>query len=287
MNTQEILQIALRLAGLKETPADSGVVFEGANIKKIAFGVDIEVGELLLAKELGVDAVITHHPKGGLPMVEFHNVMTNQIERMVQAGVPINKAQKALRERVEQVSRAHHVANYDRVVSAARLLGMPLITIHTPADIMAETFVQNYLDKNLKKIDKPTIKDVITVLGKLPEYKLTLAKPIARVGQEDDFAGKVFVTMAGGTSGGEKVIRAYFEAGVGTLVVMHMPDDAIKAVKNQGIGNVVVAGHMASDSVGINLVIRAMEKHGLQVVRMSGVIDTGGGGETHASGYQR
>jgi len=53
---------------------------------------------------------------------------------------------------------------------------------------------------------------------------------------------------------------------------MHMPDNTIKAVKNQNIGNVVVAGHMASDSVGINQVISALEKRGLQVFRMSGVI---------------
>jgi len=273
MNTQQILDIALKLADLRETPADSGVVVEGGNIKKAAFGVDIEVGELLLARQLGVDAVITHHPKGGLPMVEFHNVMVNQIERMVRAGVPVNKAQKALRDRIEQVSRAHHVANYDRVVSAAKLLGMPFLTIHTPADIMAENFIQNHLDKNLKNINKPTLKDVIKILEKLPEYRQTLAKPIIRVGKDDDFAGRVFVAMAGGTGGGEKVARAYFEAGIGTLVVMHMPDDVIKAVKQQNIGNVVVAGHMASDSVGINQVIRALEKNGLAVIRMSGVID--------------
>lgn len=273
MEAQEILDIALKLAGLKEVPADSGVVVGGKNIRKVAFGVDIEVGEMLLARELGVDAVITHHPKGGLPMVEFHGVMTNQIDRMVEAGIPINKAQKALRDRIEQVHRSHHVANYDRVVSAAKLLGMPFITIHTPADLMAERFIQSFLDEHLKKLQKPTLKDVKNILEKLPEYQLTLAKPVIRVGGNDDYVGKVFVTMAGGTSGGDKVAKAYFEAGVGTLVVMHMPDDTIKAVKEQNIGNVVVAGHMASDSVGINQVISALEKHGLEVIRMSGVID--------------
>lgn len=277
MNTQEILDIALKLAGLSETPADSGVVVEGDNIRKVAFGVDVELAEMLLARQLGVDAVITHHPKGGLPMVDFHNVMANQVERMVQAGVPINKAQKALRERIEQVSRAHHVANYDRVVSGARLLGMPLVTIHTPADILAEKFIQGHIDKQLRKIDKPKVKDVIAALEKLPEYQLTLAKPVVRVGKEDDYAGRVFVTMAGGTGGGEKVARAYFEAGIGTLVVMHMPDDTIRAVKQQNIGNVVVAGHMASDSVGINQVIKALEKQGLEFIRMAGVIDPKGG----------
>ena len=275
MNTEEILNIALKLAGLEEAPADSGVVVPGKGIKKVAFGVDIEVAELLLARELGVDAVITHHPRGGLPMVEFHNVMLNQIDRMVKAGVPVNKAQKALKERVEQVSRAHHVANYDRVMSAARLLGMPLIVIHTPADILAETVVQEHLDKRLAEHEKPVLKNVIEALEELPEYINTLAKPIVRVGRESDYTGRVFVTMAGGTGGGEEVAKAYFEAGVGTLVVMHMPDNTIKAVKKQNIGNIVVAGHMASDSVGINRVIGEMEKQGLKVLRMSGVIDPG------------
>lgn len=273
MDTQEILSIALKTAGLKETPADSGVIVEGKNIKKVLFGVDIEVAELLLAKELGVDAVLMHHPKGGMPFTEFHHVMTNQIDRMVKAGVPINKAQKALKERMEQVSRGHHVGNYDKVVSAAKLLNMPLVTIHTPADILAENFVQNHLDKHLQKIEKPKLKDVLNILSKLPEYNLTLAKPVVRVGSEEDYAGKVFVTMAGGTSGGERVTKAYFEAGIGTLICMHMPDDTIKAVKQQNIGNVIVAGHMASDSVGINQVIKSLEKEGLQVTRMSGVID--------------
>ncbi len=272
MNTQDILNTALKLAGLEETPADSGVVVAGDNITKVAFGVDIEVAELLLARELGADAVITHHPRGGLPMVEFHNVMSNQIDRMVKAGVPINKAQKALKERMEEVSRAHHVGNYDRVMSAARLLGMPFIVIHTPADILAENLIQGHLDKTLGQSGKAAVKDVIEALGQLPEYRNTLAKPVVRVGRESDYAGRVFVTMAGGTSGGEDVTKAYFEAGVGTLVVMHMPDNTIKAVKNQNIGNVVVAGHMASDSVGINQVISALEKRGLQVFRMSGVI---------------
>lgn len=276
MTTEEILKIALDLAGLKKTPPDSGVVVPGNNIKKVAFGVDMELAELLLARELGVDAVITHHPKGGRPMVDFHQVMANQIDRMVQAGVPINKAQKVLQERVEQVNRAQHVSNYDRVVSAARLLGMPFVTIHSPADVLAERTVQEHLDNKLRIRPRAKLKDVIGALEEIPEYKLTLAKPVVRVGSVNDYAGRVFVTMAGGTGGGKNVAKAYFEAGVGTLICMHMPDDTIKAVKEQNIGNVIVAGHMASDSVGINQVIAGLEEKGLEVLRMSGVIDPAG-----------
>ena len=53
---------------------------------------------------------------------------------------------------------------------------------------------------------------------------------------------------------------------------MHMPENVIKTIKEQNIGNVVVAGHMASDSIGINKIIDAMEAKGLEVYRMSGVI---------------
>ncbi|SHK22835.1 Putative GTP cyclohydrolase 1 type 2, NIF3 family [Anaerobranca californiensis DSM 14826] len=273
MNTKEIMDLALQLAGLDEVPEDSGIIVEGENIKKVAIGVDMELAEMLLAKDLGVDLVITHHPKGGSPMINLHKVMKSQIDRMVEAGVPINKAQKALAEKVGQVERGLHVSNYDRVVSAAKLLKMPFMGIHTPTDILAEKKVQSHLDQALKDKPKATLDDVIKALEELPEYQKTQAKPVIRVGSKDDYVGKVFVTMAGGTGGGANVAKAYFEAGVGTLVCMHMPEDVIKAVKEQNIGNVVVAGHMASDSVGINQFIKALEEKGLEVIRMSGVVN--------------
>ncbi|NPV43910.1 MAG: hypothetical protein HPY70_08045 [Firmicutes bacterium] len=273
MNTQEIMNLALEMAGLDEVPEDSGILVEGDNIKKVAFGVDMEAAEILIARELGVDLVITHHPAGGKPIINLYRVMKSQIDRMVEAGVPINKAQKALKEQVDKIERRLHVSNYDRAVSAARLLKMPFMNIHTPADIISERTVQKHLDDALKDNPKAKIKDVLDALNQMGEYRNTDAKPAVRVGSEDDYAGRIFVTMAGGTGGGENVAKAYFEAGVGTLVVMHMPEEVIKAVKEQNIGNVIVAGHMASDSVGINRLIGALEKRGLTVYRMSGVVD--------------
>ncbi|KAB3532830.1 Nif3-like dinuclear metal center hexameric protein [Alkaliphilus serpentinus] len=273
MNTKEIMDIALKLAGLEEIPADSGIIVEGDNIKKVAMGVDMELAEMLLARDLGVDLVITHHPTGGSPRINLHKVMENQINTMVRAGVPINRAQKALTEKKGEVERGLHVSNYDRAVSAAKLLKMPFMGIHTPADILAEKKVQKLLDEKLKDNPKAKLQDVIDALETLPEYQRTLAKPVIRVGSKDDFAGKVFVTMAGGTGGGSNVMKAYFEAGVGTIIAMHMPEDVIKAVREQNIGNIIVAGHMASDSVGINEFLQELESKGIEVVRMSGIID--------------
>ena len=198
--------------------------------------------------------------------MNLYQVMENQIDRMVEAGVPINKAQKVLGQRKEQVDRNLHVSNYNRAVSAARLLGLSFVAIHSPADFLAQQVVQEHLDEKLKDKPKAKLKDVVDSLMELPEYQKTLAKPKIRVGSEDSYAGKVFVTFAGGTSGGAKVFKAYFEAGIGTLIVMHVPEDVVKEVKEQNIGNVIVAGHMASDSIGINQVISELEKAGLEEI---------------------
>ena len=50
MNTKELMDAALQLADLTEIPADSQIIVEGENIKKILMGVDMQTAELMLAK---------------------------------------------------------------------------------------------------------------------------------------------------------------------------------------------------------------------------------------------
>ena len=273
MNTTEIMNIALELANLKEVPFDSGISVEGENIKKILIGVDMETPELLLAKELDVDLVISHHPHTGEQDVHFHKVLNVQIEKMMEFGITINKAQKLLKKKIGLLERAAHVRNYDKVRSAAKLLKMPYMNIHLPADIVTERFVQNHMNEKVHGHPKATLKDLITFLNEIYEYQHTPAGPVIRVGSESDYAGKVAVLMAGGTNGGADVFKAYFEAGVGTIICMHVPDDVREEVEKQNIGNVIVAGHMASDSIGLNIFIRELEKNGLEVIRMSGIVE--------------
>ncbi|MTI95718.1 MAG: hypothetical protein FH749_09585 [Firmicutes bacterium] len=271
MNTSEIMDLALELAGLSEIPADSGILVPGENIRRVLAGIDMEAAEILMAKKLGYDLVLGHHPAAGSPRVNLHQVMIRQIDRMVQAGVPINKAQKALKKQMEIVERGLHVTNYDRATSAAKALKMPYMNIHTPADALSEQKVATHLEQALADKPKAKVGDVVDVLMELPEFQSADTKPSIRNGAKDDFAGKVMVAMARGTGGGPDVEKAYFEAGIGTMVVMHMKDDVREAVKKQNIGNVIVAGHMASDSVGMNIILDALEARGLEVTRISGI----------------
>jgi putative NIF3 family GTP cyclohydrolase 1 type 2 len=272
MNTKQLMDIAIELAGLQEVPYDSGIQVQGENLNKVLIGVDMETPELLLAKELGYDCVVSHHPKAEGSRIHFSKVMDVQIDKMVSYGVPINKAQKMLKKKQASVELAGHVSNYDRNSSAARLLNLPYMNIHLPADIISEEIVQKHLDKSFEGNEKKTLGDVIDALNQMPIYKDALAGPVIRVGSKSDYAGKIAVLMAGGTNGGADVLKAYFEAGVGTIVCMHIPEDVKKAVQEQNIGNVIVAGHMASDSIGLNVIIEAWKKEGLEVTKMSGIL---------------
>lgn len=274
MNTGDIIQIALDLAGLTEVPPDSGVLVAGDKIKKAMIGLDIDITDLLLAKQLDVDVVIGHHPVTGSPYVNFSQVMLRQIDCMVSQGVPINKAQRALSKRKEAVEIAHQVGNYDRVLQAAQLLGVPFMNIHLPADIVTNHIVSGYLHDRLGDQPKATLRDVLHALKEIPEYKHALTEPVIRAGSPDYYAGRIYVAMAGGTSGGANVAKAYFEAGVGTLVVMHMPEPDIKEIREQNLGNLIVAGHMASDSIGLNKLIATLEDRGLHIIRINGIVST-------------
>lgn len=272
MDTKKMMNIALQLAGLEEMPYDTTITVEGKDIKRVLIGIDMEVPELLLAKELDFDAVVSHHPKAETARIDFAKVMDVQIDKMVEFGVPINRAQKALRKKQKTVEISSHVSNYDRHASAAKLLNLPYMNIHMPADLIGERFVQKYLNEKFDNQPKAVLEDVIDALNELPIYKNALASPVIRVGGPKDYVGKIAVLYAGGTNGGTDVYKSYFDAGVGTIICMHVPEDVIKAVNEQNIGNVIVAGHMPSDSIGLNAIIEAWEKEGLEVVKMSGIL---------------
>jgi hypothetical protein len=273
MTTIEIMQAALALAGLESAPEDTGISVTGENIQKILMGIDMESPELLLAKELGYDCVVSHHPYGGLESMNFHKVLAIQIDKMVSNGIPINRAQKALRKKIAALEEGAHPKNYDKVDSMAKLLQMPYLNIHLPADLITEGKVQGMMDVLTAQNPKLRLQDVLDELNTMMVYQQGLSKPVIRVGSANDYAGKVLVLMAGGTNGGVDVFKAYFDAGVGTIVCMHVPEDVKKAVEEQNIGNVIVAGHMTSDSIGLHEIIKLWRGMGLEVTTMSGIVN--------------
>lgn len=65
-NTSQIMNMALEMIDIEGIPADSAIYNSGSGIKKVLMGIDMGLAELALAKELGCDAVVAHHPQGAV-----------------------------------------------------------------------------------------------------------------------------------------------------------------------------------------------------------------------------
>lgn len=238
-------------------------------------GVDMEVGELLLADRLRergskVNVILAHHPEGKA-LAALDQVMAMQADIWNVFGVPINVGEALMGPRMTEVRRNLSAVNHARAVDAAELLGLAFICVHTPADNLATKFVQDYLSAKKPR----TLRDVVKALGKIPEYEHAArdgAGPTIIVGDGDKRAGKIAVDMTGGTEGPEGAIEKLADAGVGTLVGMHYGEKLRKKADEMHI-NLVVAGHIASDAVGINQVLDKIEAAvpGVEIVPCSGL----------------
>ncbi|MGB9598410.1 MAG: NGG1p interacting factor NIF3 [Minisyncoccales bacterium] len=261
------------LEALENPYLDSRIyhVAEDKEIKKILVGIDITIEELLLAKELnGIDLVISHHPVGkGLAFLV--DVMELQCDVLNYYGVPINIAEKLMKVRIEEVSRGLHPINHERVVDGARLLGINFMNVHTPADNLAAHFLKKMIEE--KKPER--IEDLMDLLLEIPEnYQAAKMNsgPKIFVGSKENRCGKIALTeITGGTEGSPKLYERISLCGIGTIVGMHVSEEHRKEAEAAHL-NVVIAGHISSDSLGMNLFLDEIEKRGIEIISCSGLI---------------
>src|SRR2546427_642971 len=178
MDTQDIREVALRLASQSEIPADTTINVPARNVRRALIGIDVEAADLLMAKEKGYDAVIAHHPTGGSATLDFPKVLVKHADILTRHGVPRAVADAAVREMQEE------------------------------------------------------------------------REPRA---------------------------RAAFEHGIDTVFYIHIDAGALRRLwelfGREGSKNLVVTGHVASDSIGINALVRELRKRGLRVDTYSGIVD--------------
>lgn len=241
-------------------------------IKKVLVGIDIDTAEVLLAKEIGdIDLIISHHPLGK-GLATLSEVMELQCDVLNKYGVPINIAEGLMKERISEVARGLNRVNHQKTVDAAKILGFNLICLHTVCDNLAADFLKNKIEKakNLTRIE-----DLLEFLKEIPEYK-TAAKlgsgPKIFVGNKENRCGKIAITeVTGGTEGSPRLYEKMAIAGIGTIIGMHMEEEQKREAEAANI-NVVIAGHMSSDSLGVNLLLDKLEKKGIEIIPCSGLI---------------
>ncbi len=257
--------------------SDSRILIGPANIKvdTVLTGIDIGASEVLLADRLnqkgnGIDLLISHHPVGG-PLASIHEVMDLQIDLMANYGVPINIAEGMMQERIHEVQRRFSPRNHNQAVDAARLLGFPLMCLHTATDNLIYRFLENMFGHS----EYETVGDVVKALKVIPEYREATkgkAGPMIFNGSELNRAGKVApLEITGGTEASQMVYEKLAIAGVGTIIGMHASEEHRKECAKYHI-NLVIAGHISSDSLGMNLLMDELEKKGIKIIPCSGFI---------------
>ena len=243
-------------------------------VERILVGVDIEVGEVMLADRLSekgrpIDLILAHHPEGKA-LAEMHEVMHLQEDILARFGVPINVAEGIMASRISEVKRGIMPINHNRAIDAAKILGLAMMCAHTVADNQVTAYLQDIFDNEKQR----TLGDIIKRLKGIPEYAEAVrhsAGPDLVLGSKERSAGKILVDMTGGTSGSEDAYAKLSQAGVGTIVVMHISEKHRKQAEKNHI-NVVVAGHIASDSLGMNLLLDGIEEKGVELLPCSGLI---------------
>jgi putative NIF3 family GTP cyclohydrolase 1 type 2 len=246
-------------------------------VKRVLTGIDIETGEVMMAKYLSthekpIDLIIAHHPMG-VGLAGLHEVMEMHTELLEKYGVPIAIAEGLTLPRVSEVSRSVSSANHNQTVDAARLLDMPIMSCHTACDNLVVNFLQKEIDKNKNKLER--VEDVINLLKKIPEYQEAMkikAGPTLFAGSPDRYAGKIALTeITGGTAGSKDIYEKLAQAGIGTVIGMHMKEEWKKEAEKAHI-NVIIAGHISSDSIGMNLFLDELEKRDIEIIPCSGLI---------------
>jgi len=251
-------------------PYPESIIFIGPpnkKVKRVLAGIDIDTPEALLADRLGnIDLIISHHPEW--PYVP--EVMDLQVDVYSKFGVPVNVAEWLTRERAKEVERTTKPLNHLRTMDAVKLLNLSLIAPHTALDNLSFDFVNKLIEK-----EKPVyVGDVVDILMKIPEYRIATKEgfgPTLFSGSKENRAGKILADFTGGTSPSHKLYEKLSQAGVGTLISMHIGEKSRKEAEKNHI-NIIIAGHYSSDSLGTNLFLDEIEKQGIEIIPCSGLI---------------
>lgn len=274
LTTDEIMAIGMAMAGMSRIPDDSAIYVEGSGLRRVMMGVDIGGAELLLARQLGVDGVIAHHPAGGAATLRFPRVLGRQVELMVEAGVPAEAARNVVQPAITRGMLRAQTANFDHTPSVARLLDMPFLNVHLPLDEVGRRIMVEAIARHTGNLGRePTVSDIVDALVTIPEIRDAPTGVMVPVGRLDWPAGRVTVFHGAGTNGGFPVAQALAATGIGTVVYIHVAPEEADRLRALSIDNfsLVVSGHIASDLIGINRFVAELEGRGVEVVRMSGL----------------
>ena len=163
-----------------------------------------------------------------------------------------------LNNRKLEVARRDSDANHARAVDAARLLDINFLCMHTPCDNCAYQYLKKTLDKS-KPATLGQIKELLYSLAEYSEAARNNNPPKIAVGAKSSRCQNIHLEFTGGTEGPQDIYKELASKGVDTIIAMHQSEGHFKKCKEFNI-NVIIASHVASDNLGINVMLDYLDK---------------------------
>jgi hypothetical protein len=286
LSTEDIMGIALELVDETDIPLDSGIHIPGVNIKRLIFTMDANVGLLHMAKSLGFDAVVCHHPCGVLP--KRGEVYRKHLDIVEKHGISREAAVNELGEYLDRAvcrieNKRFRMLYYESPnqtvleVDAAKLLHLPFMNIHNLFDEQGRRILQAKIDQTALENPKWTLENVLELIETFPEacyardeYGIS---PKISIGQPGSEALKVVFVHGALSAPDPEIVKFYWKNGFKTVIALHMASENLERLRKEGQGNLILTGHFLGDSIGMTPFIRALRQKGLEVVCMGGIID--------------
>src|SRR5581483_109955 len=286
VTTEELMQLATELAGLAEAPLDSGVHVPGSGIRRVIFALDVNVGLLVLAKQLGYDAVIGHHPCGtlldqGEVYKEHYRLVTrfglSEADARAEFGPSLERTVRRLRNRRLRSIYYESPNQTFLEVDAARALGLAFLNIHNACDELGRQIGQAQLDRVLSADPRATLGDLVDAMYALPETRIAAQHydiPLElAIGERDEPAGRAAFVHGCLSAPEHDIVRFYWRHGIQTVMALHAAFEDLERLRQDPEGRLILTGHYAGDSYGFTPFVRALRERGLEVKCMGGAID--------------
>lgn len=255
---------------------DTAIYFNtNVEVKKLAVGIDIDSTELYYAKMNHIDAVLAHHPQGAA-YLNIWKTMDIYKYSLLQIGILKTIVDSIIIDRQIEYELNALSRNYNKVVEMAKRLNVSFFNVYTPANLLANNFLVNMF----KTLEDEPLSEVMKKIVEIPEYTVAAndgASPILFMsGKNNGKLGKFFVRFSGGPSKTNQSITIFKhlrEVGVNTYICKNLPVEHIMEAKEHGV-NVIVCPHIASDSIGMNLLLDnyLREDPEIEIIRLGGFI---------------
>jgi hypothetical protein len=142
---------------------------------------------------------------------------------------------------------------------------MPLVNIHQPCDEYMRTAILNKINSGTTRY----ISDIIRSVEEIPEFRNASTRIKLVHGNVRNETGRWIMVSAAGTNGGYPIAKLYFEYGIFTVIYLQIDHNDVKKIQDEKLKwNLIVLGHLAGHSIGLNALADRLEALGVETVKL-------------------